>query len=76
LVLVALKTSAKFYFSVKMAYGVGAKKILHGMYERAVTAWHLHNHPGEAENFVDFGWVREYQFMKKKAIFAPHPEGG
>jgi hypothetical protein len=61
-------------------YGIGAKKILRGMYERAVTAWHLHNHPEEAENFVDFGWVREYQFMKKlkeafgEKLFDDHPD--
>src|SRR5713101_2069071 len=61
-------------------YSIGAKKILRGMYERAVTAWHLHDHPEEAENFVDFGWVREYQFMKKlkeafgKKLFEDHPD--
>ena len=61
-------------------YGIGAKKILRGMYERAVTAWHLHNHPEEAENFVDFGWVRQYQLMKKlkeafgEKLFDDHPD--
>jgi Family of unknown function (DUF5677) len=61
-------------------YGIGAKKILRGMYERAVTAWHLHNHPEDAENFIDFGWVREYQFMKKlkeafgENLFDDHPD--
>lgn len=46
-------------------YGVGGQKILRGMYERAVTAWYLHRHPEEAENFFDFGAVYSYRSKKK-----------
>ena len=62
-------------------YRIGAKKILRGMYERAVTAWHLHDHPEEAENFFDFGLIRQYQFMKKvreasgEKLFDEDPDG-
>jgi hypothetical protein len=27
------------------------------MYERAVTAHHLHSHPDEAQDFLDFHWI-------------------
>lgn len=62
-------------------YGIGAQKILRGMYERAVTAWYLHDHPEKAEVFLDFGGVRQYQFMKKvketfgETLYDAHPDG-
>ena len=34
-------------------YGIGAEKVLRGMYERAVTATYLSQHPEEAANFLD-----------------------
>ncbi len=37
--------------------GIGAMKILRGMYERAVTAYYLHLCPEETENFFDYYWV-------------------
>ena len=46
-------------------YGFGAMKILRGMYERAVTARYLHQHPGEASAFVDFGWVSQYKLNER-----------
>src|SRR3989338_10311282 len=38
-------------------YGIGALKILRGMYERVVTARYLHFHPEETESFLDFHWI-------------------
>lgn len=38
-------------------YGLGGKKLLRGLYERALTAWHLHRHPEEAVDFKDY-WAR------------------
>ena len=40
-------------------YGVGALKVLRGMYEKAVTAWYLHLHPDETQNFLDYYWVAQ-----------------
>jgi hypothetical protein len=45
-------------------YGVGAMKILRGMYERAVTAQYLHLHPEEEEAFFDFDWVSLHRLTK------------
>ncbi len=45
-------------------YGVGALKILRGMYERAVTARYLHMHPEEADNFLDFHWVSQRKLAR------------
>lgn len=48
-------------------YGIGALKILRGMYERAVTAWHLHSHPEETENYLDFFWVSQHKLARAVA---------
>lgn len=45
-------------------YGVGALKILRGMYERVVTARCLHMHPEEADNFLDFHWVSQRKLAR------------
>lgn len=45
-------------------YGVGAMKILRGMYERVVTARYLHVHPEETESFLDFHCVSEYKLAR------------
>jgi hypothetical protein len=45
-------------------YGIGALKILRGMYERAVTAWYLHSRPEETENFMDFYWVSQHKLAR------------
>src|SRR5881397_1643886 len=42
-------------------YGAGALKILRGMYERAVTACYLHQHPEEVEAFLNFYWVDRHR---------------
>ena len=45
-------------------YGVGAQKILRGMYERAVIARYLHLHPEEADAFEDFYWVSQHRLIE------------
>jgi hypothetical protein len=42
-------------------YGLGAQKILRGLYERAVTACYLHLHPEECDAFMDFYWVGQHR---------------
>jgi hypothetical protein len=44
-------------------YGIGAQKLVRGMYERAVTARYLINHPEEVDNFLDFHRVSDYKFL-------------
>lgn len=44
-------------------YGIGAQKLVRGMYERAVSARYLMNHPGEVENFLDFHRVADHKFL-------------
>lgn len=48
-------------------YGIGALKILRGMYERMVTAWYLHGNPEETENFMDFYWVSQHKLARAVA---------
>jgi hypothetical protein len=38
-------------------YGIGALKLILGMFERVVTAIFLHLHPEQADQFFDFYWV-------------------
>lgn len=45
-------------------YGIGALKILRGMYERAITAWYLHANPRETDNFLDFYWVNQHRLAR------------
>ena len=42
-------------------YGIGALKLLRGMYERAVTARYLHLNPNEADAFLDFYWIAQHK---------------
>ena len=45
-------------------YGIGAQKLLRGMYERAVTACYLRAHPEEVENYLSFHKVAAHKFLK------------
>jgi hypothetical protein len=45
-------------------YGVAALKLVRGMYERAVTARYLNEHPEEVNNFFDFHWVSQHRLLK------------
>ena len=44
-------------------YGIGAQKLVRGMYERAVTARYLMYHPEEVDNFLDFHRVTDHKFL-------------
>ncbi len=44
-------------------YGIGGEKLLRGMYERAVTLVYLHEHPEEAENFLDYHKVADHKLL-------------
>jgi hypothetical protein len=44
--------------------GTGAMKLLRGMYERVVTARHLHAHPEEVRDFLDFYWINAYKLAQ------------
>lgn len=45
-------------------YGLGAMKLVRGLYERAVTASYLSNHPGEAPAFLDWRFVSRYKTVQ------------
>jgi len=42
-------------------YGVGAQKLLRGLYERAVVLEYLRKNPDKAERFVRFAAIQEYK---------------
>jgi len=44
-------------------YGIGAQKLVRGMYERVVTARYLYKHPDEVENFLSFHRVTDHKFL-------------
>jgi hypothetical protein len=44
-------------------YGIGAEKLLRGMYERAVTATYLHDNPSEVDNFLEYHKISAYKLM-------------
>jgi Family of unknown function (DUF5677) len=55
-------------------YGVGAFKILRGMYERAVTAAYLFKYPSKAPRFLDYHKVHKYRALnhaKKLGTLGP-----
>lgn len=44
-------------------YGIGAQKLVRGMYERAVSARYLISHSDEVDHFLDFHRVADYKFL-------------
>jgi hypothetical protein len=44
-------------------YGIGAQKLVRGMYERAVSARYLMDHPEEVDNFPRFSSCRRLQIL-------------
>jgi hypothetical protein len=44
-------------------YGIGAQKLVRGMYERAVTARYLFKHPSEIDDYLAFHRVTDYKFL-------------
>ena len=45
-------------------YGIGAQKLLRGMYERAVTARYLRDHPEEIDNYLKFYKIARRKLLK------------
>ena len=45
-------------------YGIGAMKILRGMFECAVTASYLQQNSEEAENFLDYHWIAKHKLAQ------------
>jgi len=44
-------------------YGIGAQKLVRGLYERAVTARYLFTHPAEVGNFLAFHRVTDHKLL-------------
>src|SRR6266581_8839966 len=44
-------------------YGIGAQKLVRGMYERAVTARYLHKHPEEVDDYLAYNRVTDHKIM-------------
>jgi hypothetical protein len=44
-------------------YGIGAQKLLRGLYERAVTAKYLFKHPGEVDKFLAYHRVTDHKLL-------------
>jgi len=45
-------------------YGFGSLSLLRGMYERVVTAFHLHENPGDTDAFTDYHWVQRRKLAR------------
>lgn len=45
-------------------YGIGAMKLLRGLYERAVTASYLALYPEEAQSYLDFRFVSRHKTLQ------------
>lgn len=58
-------------------YGIGAHKLVRGMYERAVTARYLMDHPDEIDNFLEYHRVSDHRFLMTaeestgRSLFSP-----
>jgi hypothetical protein len=48
-------------------YGVGAEKLLRGLYEKVVTAYYLIDHPEKARDFTDFGLINIHRVVRDSA---------
>jgi hypothetical protein len=45
-------------------YGIAAMKLLRSMYEHTITLRYLHDHPEEAEDFIDYDAVQQFKLMQ------------
>lgn len=50
-------------FLAAHGFGIGASKLLRGLYERAVALAYMIKHPEKAERFVRYGAIQEYKTM-------------
>lgn len=53
-------------------YSAGAASLLRGMFERAVTAEHIHAHPDEAADFIEYDWIRRHKLLQQVRLM-PNP---
>jgi hypothetical protein len=53
-------------------YGIGALKLLRGLYERTITEAYLANNPEDSERFLDFGEVQLWRAVE--AVLHDFPE--
>jgi len=44
-------------------FGIGASKLVRGLYERAVALAYMIKHPEKADRFVKYGAIQEYKIM-------------
>ena len=44
-------------------HGIAGKKLIRGLYERAVTLRYVHEHPNELDNFWDFHEIAQKRLM-------------
>lgn len=51
-------------------WGIGASKLLRGLYERAVALAYLMKHPEKAERFVNYAAIQEYKLMNSAVELA------
>lgn len=52
-------------------HGVGAQKLLRGLYERAVTLEYIRQNPAKAERFVRFAVIQEFKAAKRAVEVIP-----
>jgi hypothetical protein len=50
-------------FLAAHGWGIGASKLLRGLYERAVALAYMIKHPDKAERFFKYGAIQEYKVM-------------
>ena len=61
---VVVEDFREIYVLAEMCLGVGAMKLLRGLYERSVTASYLSLHPEAAQAFLDYSHVQRRKFHR------------
>jgi Family of unknown function (DUF5677) len=61
-------------FLATNGYGIGALKLLRGLYERAVVLAYVVKHPEKAQRFVNFAAIQEYKAIKVGLEIVPETE--
>ncbi len=51
-------------FMASSGYGIGALKLLRGLYERAVTLAYIAKHPDQVERYINFTPIQELRALK------------
>ena len=63
---VVVEDFREIYVLAEMCLGVGAMKLLRGLYERSVTASYLSLHAEEAQDFLDY-WHIQHRKLRRHA---------